>query len=276
VAGLTAEQRASFDECGYVLLTDVFNRRDVSAMANEATRLAQWQVAISLALGGPTPRIDVRRRNGDVVLRQIQPVNDVSPVFARYARDERLMQPLRDLLGCEPVLMEEKLDCKQVLPGNPDVARGDDDEALTFYSELAFNWLDGYPLETLSSLIFIDDTTAENPPVRVVPRSHRREWPVVPTWPPTLADGSVRSEDAVPLFGASGSVVILHAALVRTLTPNRSSVPRRVMQFSHYPETFEMEHDKRNRRLRRAGQQAEERYEELVYSGVKVPDYRLR
>lgn len=276
MAVLNAEERASFDDFGFVVLPEVFNRRDVNAMANEATRLAQWQVAISLALGGATPRIDVRRRNGSVVLRQMQPIIDVSPVFARYSRDERLLEPLRDLLGCEPVLLEEKLDYKQVLPGNPDVARGEDDESNSFYSDVAFNLLDGYPLETLTSVVAIDEATSDNAAVRVVPGSHRREWPLRPTWPPLLVDGSVQDTDAVPLAMAPGTVAILHAALVRTLTPNRSEAPRRAMLVSHYPETHPIEHDKRNHRLRRAGQQAEDRYEELVYSGAKVPDYRLR
>lgn len=275
--GLTPEQRARYEEDGFLVLPELFNRREVTSMAAEATRLAQWQVAISLALGEPTPRIDVQRRGEKVVLRKIQPVNDVSPVFARYARDERLVNPLRDLFCCEPVLMEEKLNYKQVLPGSPDVVTGDEpDESFPFHTDIAYFWLDGYPRETVSTAITIDESTMENGPILAVPGSHRKTWPLKQGWPPVLADGVVNPEDTVPLLAPAGSLLILHSALVHASTQNNTDEPRRLMIFSHYPESHLIEFDKRNRDLRRRGQLAEEQYEDLVYSGASVPEYRLR
>ena len=275
--GLDAEQKARFENEGYLILPGVFNRREVASMAAEATRLAQWQIAISLALGEPTPRLDVQRRGELVVLRKIQPVNDVSPVFARLARDERLINPLRDLLGCEPVLMEEKLNYKQILPGSPDVVTGDDrDESFPFHTDISYFWLDGYPMETVSSAITIDETTMENGPILAVPGSHKRQWPHQEGWPPVLAEGVVSPEDTVPLLAPAGSVLLFHSALVHASTQNTTCMPRRLMIYSHHPETHRVEFDKRNRELRRKGQAAEERYEDLVYSGASVPEYRLR
>jgi phytanoyl-CoA hydroxylase len=275
--GLSSEQRAFYDEHGYLVLPGRFNKREVAQMASEANRLAQWQVAISLALGQPTPRLDVQRRDGQVVLRKIQPVNDVSPVFTKFARDERLVGPLRALLGCEPVLMEEKLNYKQVLPGNPDVVTGtDEDESFPFHTDIAYFWLDGYPRETLSSAISIDETTLDNGPIMVVPGSHKREWPLRDGWPPLVAEGAVGDDDAIPLLAPPGSVFVFHSGLVHSSSANRTPHPRRVMIFSHHPETHVVEPDKRNRPLRLAGQAAEDRYEELVYSGASVPEYRLR
>jgi len=277
MAGLSEEQHSRYQQDGYLVLPAVFNKREVGQMANESSRLAQWQVSISLALGGPTPRLDVQRRNGNVVLRKIQPVNDVSPVFTKYSGDERLVRPLRDLLGCEPVLMEEKLNYKQLLPGNPDVVTGEEgDDSFPFHTDLAYFWLDGYPAETLSSAITIDATTEENGPICVVPGSHRRDWPIRTDWPPVLVDGAVGDDEAVPLLAPAGSVFIFHSALVHASAPNRTDAPRRLIIFSHYPCTHEAEADKRNRDLRLAGQAAEDRYEELVYSGAAVPEYRLR
>lgn len=277
MAGLTEQQLQRYEEDGYLVIPAVFNRRETTAMANEATRLAQWQVAISLALGQPTPRLDVQRRDRRVVLHKIQPVIDVSPVFARFARDERLVGTLRAILGCHPVLMEEKLSYTQVLPGNPDVVTRETlDEVFPFHTDLAYFWLDGYPVETLSSAITIDEQTVDNGPILVVPGSHKRDWPFKPGWPPALADDAVRQDDCVGVEAPAGSVVVFHSALVHASTPNRSLQPRRMMIFSHYPETHRAEYDKRNRELRRLGQLAEERYEELVYSGASVPEYRLR
>lgn len=276
VKGLTAEQLARYEEDGYLVLPALFNRREIGSMAAEATRLAQWQVAISLALGEPTPRLDVQRRNGHVVLRKLQPVNDVSPVFLRFSRDDRLVDPLRDLFGCEPVLMEEKLNYKQVLPGNPDVVTGADDDSFPFHTDYAYFWLDGYPSETVSSAITIDDMTRDNGPILVVPGSHKKQWPHKEGWPPVLADDAVDPSDVVPVVAPAGSVLIFHSSLVHASSPNLTCEPRRVMIFSHYPETHPVEFDKRNRELRRRGQMAEEKYEDLVYSGASVPEYRLR
>ena len=277
MAGLTDEQRKQYEEQGYLVLPGVFNKREVAQMTAEADRLAQWQVAISLALGEPTPRLDVQRRDGEVVLRKIQPVNDVSPVFTKYSNDERLLRPLRELLGCEPLLMEEKLNYKQVLPGNPEVVTGnDDDEGFPFHTDIAYYWFDGYPAETVSSAISIDETTADNGPILVIPGSHKKEWPLREGWPPIVQDDALLGAECVPLLAPAGSVFIFHSALVHASSANRSNAPRRVMIFSHYPETHPIEYDKRNRPLRKAGQAAEDRYEELVYSGVKVPEYRLR
>lgn len=277
MAGLTKAQRQQYDEDGYLVLPAIFNKREVAQMAAESDRLAQWQVSISLALGEPTPRLDVQRRDGRVVLRKIQPVNDVSPVFTKYSTDERLVRPQRDLLGCEPVLMEEKLNYKQVLPGDPDVVTGEDpDESFPFHTDIAYFWLDGYPVETLSSAVAIDATTMENGPLRVVPGSHKRDWPIQEGWPPILAPGAVRDEDAVPLLAPAGSLFVFHSRLVHASSPNTTDAPRRVIIFSHYPSTHSAEADKRNRVLRAAGQAAEDRYEELVYSGAPVPEYRLR
>jgi ectoine hydroxylase-related dioxygenase (phytanoyl-CoA dioxygenase family) len=219
----------------------------------------------------------VQRRGDGVVLRKLQPVNDVSPVFARYASDDRLLQPLRDLLGCEPILMEEKLTYKQVLPGNPEVVTGNEpDESFPFHSDFAYYRYDGYPAETLSSAICIDETTPDNGPMLVVPGSHLREWPLQPEWPPLVADGLVRADECVPVLAPAGSVCIFHSQLVHGSRRNNTLAPRRVMVFSHFPETHVIEPDKRNRELRRAGQQYEEQYEALVYSGAEVPEYRLR
>jgi ectoine hydroxylase-related dioxygenase (phytanoyl-CoA dioxygenase family) len=265
MAGLTQEQRARYEEDGYLVLPGVFNRREVAQMAAEATRLAQWQVSISLALGTPTPRLDVQRRGPEVVLRTIRPVNDVSPVFTKYANDERLLRPLRELLDAEPVLMEEKLHYQQVLPGRPEVVTGADadaDESFPFPTDHGPLWLDGEPPEARSA-IAIDANTADNGPFCVVPGSHTR-------------DGTARRAEAVPVLCPAGSIVLLHPALAHSSSVRRIDEPRRVLLLSHRPETREAGADTRHRELRLAGQAAEDRYEELVYSGASVPEYRLR
>jgi ectoine hydroxylase-related dioxygenase (phytanoyl-CoA dioxygenase family) len=260
MAGLTDEQRARFHDDGYLVLPAVFNKREVGQMGGEAARLAQWQVAISLALGVATPRLDVGRRDGRVVLRELRPVNDVSPVFTKYAADDRLVSPLRDLLGGEPVLVEEKLDYRQILPGDPDVAGDEPDEAHRRPTGAVLFRPERRGGEALAAAIAIDETTEENGPVYVAPGSHLAERPSI-------------NGGGVPLLAPAGSVFLFHGALAHVTWPSRADGPRRLIVFTYCPDTAEAAD--RAWALRRAGQAAEDRYEELVYSGVKVPDYRL-
>jgi ectoine hydroxylase-related dioxygenase (phytanoyl-CoA dioxygenase family) len=268
VAALTADQLAQYEEDGYLVLPALFSDEEVAEMAAEADRLAAYQVAVSLTLGTTSPRLDVQRRDGQVVLRKIQPVNDISPTFTKFSEDERLVRPLSDILGCAPVLMEEKLNYKQVLPGNPSVVTGDDpDESFPFHTDIAYFWLDGYPMSTLSSAITIDETTIDNGPIVVVPGSHKRKWPHQEGWPPVLAPGAVREDETVAVLAPPGSVMIFHSALVHASSANRTATPRRLMILSHHPETHEVEPDKRNRHLRLAAHEAEQRYEETPLEG---------
>lgn len=265
VAGLTEEQRGQFETDGFVVLPSLFSKREIAQMAAEAGRLAQWQVAISLALGEVAPRLVVERTRRNVVLRTMRPVLDVSPVFSMYSCDERLVRPLRQVMGCEPVLFQEALEYIQTLPGEPTLDAAAPKESFEFHVDLPAFLADGYPRETVSSAIVIDEVTADNGPLRVVPGSHRHDG----------VDSGAASSSAVPLVAPAGSVVLLDAALVHAVTPNTSGQPRRVLVFSHHPETEDIEYDKRCGPLREAGQAAEDRYAELVYSGAAVPEYRL-
>jgi hypothetical protein len=246
VARLTDEQRQHFRDHGFLLLPRVFTRREVNQMAAESDRLAQWQVAISLALGQPTPRLDVERRGDDVVLHRIHPVLDVSPVFGKYAADDRLLRPLADLLGARPVLVAEGLDCTRVLPGGPDLRAPAPDEPS---SSTRFG------TDAVGSVVCIDDAV-----VQVVPGSHGRG----------RRDGAEPTALHVP----AGSVVVLHAGLLHLWPHDAAAGPRRLMLFKHCPDGAAV--DARVRKRRAAGQAAEDRYEELVYSGADVPEYRIK
>lgn len=64
----------------------------------------------SLALRRRHPRMDaVRHDDGTLTLRKIQPVNDLSAAIERVSVDPFLIEPMAQLMGDDPVLMEEKL-----------------------------------------------------------------------------------------------------------------------------------------------------------------------
>ena len=55
------------------------------------------------------------RRGMDRVIRKLEPVSDLSPTFARYARHSGIADPLRQIFNDDVALFEDKLNLK--LPG---------------------------------------------------------------------------------------------------------------------------------------------------------------
>src|SRR5262245_20101080 len=145
--GLTPQQVEAFRRDGYLILAGVFAPDEVARMAAEAERMLDLMLNASLATGEVSPRLDMRTRDGMQVVRKIQPVNDVSDYLRAVSDDARLLQPMRDLMGCEPVLMEEKLNYKQALLSAVDIAARPDDDAFPFHHDWGYYKAQGYPKE---------------------------------------------------------------------------------------------------------------------------------
>ncbi|MDX6225306.1 MAG: hypothetical protein QOE64_1682 [Frankiales bacterium] len=270
---LSPEQRQTYERDGYVVLPALFSAAELQAARDEADRLADDLVNASIALGRISPRLDLRRDAQGTVLLKIQPVGDISTVFADLERDPRLLDPMRELLGCEPVLLEEKLNGKERLAVDLD-ALGLRHWAPEFpwHTDMHYFYFDGYPDTTLSSAIALDDCTEDNGPLRFIPGSHHKhDWPVRSEWPPDLAEGAVDDELGVPLICPAGTVVVFHSRVVHASSPNRTARPRRLIIYSHFPSTHEAEPDARNRDLRAAGQEHEREYADLLSDGGYEP-----
>lgn len=273
---LTSRQLEAYQRDGFVLLPASFDEAEVAEWHREADRLVELTINASLALGEVSPRLDLQRRGDDVILRKIQPVNDISELFTRVSNDERILQPMRDILGADPVLMEEKLNYKQILPGPLDLEAGTDGDSFPFHTDLHYFYLDGYPRETISSALSIDETTSDNGPMRLLPGSHLEDWPLKGGWPPVLEEGAIPKDQLIDITGPPGSLLIFHSALVHASSENRTRGARRIMIYSHYPSTHEVEPDKRNRHLREAGHAHEERARQLFQNTNSRPGFKLR
>jgi ectoine hydroxylase-related dioxygenase (phytanoyl-CoA dioxygenase family) len=275
---LSAEQRERYERDGYVVLPAAFSPDELAALRAESDRLVDWLVNASLALGTTSPRLDLRRDDAGPVLLKIQPLSDVSELFRNVANDARLLDPMRDLLGCEPLLLEEKLNGKERLAADLDALGVRDwSPEFPFHTDLHYFVLDGYPETTLSSAIALDDCTPDNGPLRFVPGSHTRpDWPLAGGWPPVLADGLFSEDEQVPLICPAGTVVIFHSRIAHASSANNTEHPRRLLIYSHFPSTHEVEPDARNRDLRIAGQAHEQQYDEALRAGYQpVPTRRV-
>jgi len=264
---LDAEQVAAYRRDGFVLIPGVLTTEELVALRAESDRLLDLTVNASIALGENSPRLDVCRRGEAISLRKVQPLGDISPLIGGVLVDERLLAPLRSILDCDPVPMEEKLNYKQLLRGDLPIDAEREGDSFDLHCDWSYFDHNGYPRESLSVAVAIDDATTDNGCMRVLPGSHTREWPIQAAYNPLLVEGVVDSGDLLDVPQPAGSALIFHSGLVHGSGDNRTALPRRLLIFSYHPAWHVTEPDKRNRPLRDAGQAHEARYRALLDSG---------
>ncbi len=278
-AHLTDEQVEQFDRDGFLILEGLFDRSEVVRMAEEADRILELVINASLAQGRPDSRLDTQATDGRFCVRKVQPVNDLSEYLTAVSNDDRLIGPMSRILGCRPLLMEEKLNYKQQLHRPLDAAAlqprvGDD--RFFIHTDWGYYRQQGYPKNTLSSAISIDACTPDNGPIRVFPGTHKREYPLADPASPgsgVLREEPFRDAERVPVLCAPGSVMVFHAMLVHDSCPNLTGRPRRIMIYSHYPETHRADPDQRNGPNRRRAQAFEAEYLKMVREGRCRPQF---
>ena len=275
MAELTPAQIAQFHEDGYLILPALFSAEEIKRMAAEANDILDLCLNTTLARGEIDCRLDVQLRGGKLNIRKVQPINDLSDYLREVSQDERLVGPLRQLMdNQEPMLMEEKLNYKQLLHQSLDTAAFSVQEygdVFALHHDWGYYRQQGYPGATLSSAVSIDDSTTKNGPLRVVPGSHKSDWPTLNP-DPQSGDGRVSEElfdeaQRVPCLAPAGSVMLFHSKLLHDSCANNSGQPRRIMIYSHYPGNHQAEPDQRNRYGRELAQSQENQYRALVQAG---------
>jgi ectoine hydroxylase-related dioxygenase (phytanoyl-CoA dioxygenase family) len=275
---LTAGQLATYQRDGYVLVPEAFSPAEVRQMRQAADEMLELLINSSIALGTTNPRLLLRtRKDGKQTILKVQPLNDISDYLRAISEDPRLLQPMRDIMGAEPILMEEKLLYKQMLPAPVPIAARPDDDAVDIHHDWGAYRAQGYPTDTTSSAITIDELRPEKGTLRFFPGSHRKDFPLELNYShldsERLADvlralGVSSLDDAVDVVAPPGSVLLFHGLVVHYSGPNRTDEPRRLMIYSHHPSWFQIQPDARNRGTRARGQAHEQRYREVVASGA--------
>ena len=288
---LSESDIAAFGRSGYLLIESAFSDDELDTFREAADRILELSINATVALGRRHPRLDAKLHDdGTVTVRKIQPINDLDPRLAAIADDERLLGPLRQLMGDEPILMEEKLNPKHTIDtrhvdlsvlASSSFNREIGMEGFHLHHDWGYYRQQGYPENTLSSAVAIDDCAGRGP-LRVIPGSHLVDAPMVDDDPESgsgvVVDGFFSLDDLVPLDVPGGSVMLFHAKLVHDSEPNRSGLPRRVMIYSHYPRSHDpdADPDRRNGPVRAYSREFEQRYRDLVDAGAVVPSLRMR
>jgi ectoine hydroxylase-related dioxygenase (phytanoyl-CoA dioxygenase family) len=246
-----------FQEHGYVAMERVFSDDEVQRMRKEADDILELILNSSNSLERQSGRLDLVRNEAGFLVRKIQPINDLSLYLSQISADSRLLDPMRALMNEEPILMEEKLNYKQPLPGLSfgfeTKPRGTD--RFPVHNDWAYYRAQNYPQGIISSAITLDDCPAEAGPIHIWPGTHKShlEHESVDIGL-QVQPGLVDFEGGEDLLLPAGSVAFFSSLLVHNSRPNISGKPRRMMIYSHYPASAKMGVDVRNgpTRLREA------------------------
>ena len=246
-----------FQEHGYVAMERVFSDDEVQRMRKEADDILELILNSSNSLERQSGRLDLVRNEAGFLVRKIQPINDLSLYLSQISADSRLLDPMRTLMNEEPILMEEKLNYKQPLPGLSfgfeTKPRGTD--RFPVHNDWAYYRAQNYPQGIISSAITLDDCPAEAGPIHIWPGSHKQhlEHESIDIGL-QVKKGILDFEGGEDLVLPAGSVAFFSSLLVHNSRPNTSGKPRRMMIYSHYPASAKMGVDVRNgpTRLREA------------------------
>jgi ectoine hydroxylase-related dioxygenase (phytanoyl-CoA dioxygenase family) len=246
---ITTEQLQQFHEQGYLILPERFNVEEAAHMREEADYILTLIVNASLANKRESGRLDIRNvSSGQQVVRKIQPINDLSLYLAQVSADERLVAPMRQIMGDEPILMEEKLNYKEPLPEPVAGMEAKQlDDLFPVHSDWAYYKAQNYPQSILSSAICMDDCNANSGPIRVWPGTHKEELVHEPIeYGLQVLPALIDHNGGIDILAPAGSVLLFHALLIHNSKPNVSGKPRRLMIYSHFPKASNMGADVRN------------------------------
>jgi ectoine hydroxylase len=241
---LTDAQLSTYRDQGYLLVEDAFDAEAVAAFREECDWLLELAVNAALATGRESGRATLTASADaeEWMVRMLKPVNDLSVLFSETMADERITGAVGQLLDDEPALLEEKLNYKQPIPPVEGLAVREGDDGFPVHNDWAYYREQGYPQSTLSTALFVDDCTPENGPLHVWPGSHAEHVEHEPT-PGEGAGRRVPTDaldgDGRDVLAPAGSVLFFNSLLVHSSSPNTSGAPRRLLIWSHYPDSAE-------------------------------------
>ena len=154
---LAPTQIQAYERDGFLLMEDVFSADEVAALMAEVGRMAQDPDIVR--------RPEAITERGSDAVRSIFRVHELSRVIARLARDPRVLNVARQILGSEVYMHQSRANMKPGFKGKEFYWHSDFE---TWHVE------DGMPaMRALSCSLLLTDNNACNGPLMLVPGSHR-------------------------------------------------------------------------------------------------------
>jgi len=239
-------ERETYRRDGFVLRGQVFSAAEIQALCGTVEEVIASVVAHARRpdAGAGFHMADGHRlqfsnrtviqwewRHGSQEVRLIEPFTHLHPHFEALWADSRLVEPMHDALGADAVAPYTcKLNLKRPREGSQ------------------FPWHQDYPYwyaftpqtahEIATAVLFLDDATAANGGIRVLPGSHRHGPAPRERTEPTgfLADPTRIDASREHLVEAeAGSLLFLPSLLLHRSSPNTSARQRRAILLSYQP-----------------------------------------
>lgn len=242
---LSGTERAELDERGFVLRKDVFDavelREIASACEALVDRLLQEKRRTKHTAG--SYMFELQRRLETIVkwepadpdlVQGVEPFAHLSDELHRWALDPRFLEPCKDLVGEEDVILfTEKLNLKRAHRGGPIVLHQD----FPYWADQTSG-----ASRVATAMLFLDDATIDNGCLEVVPGSHReglRDRRAIDGFGSLEIDSERYDRSRlVALPVSAGAVVYFGPFLVHRSLPNRTGADRRALLYSYQPAGF--------------------------------------
>ncbi|MEM7561529.1 MAG: phytanoyl-CoA dioxygenase family protein [Pseudomonadota bacterium] len=209
---LSAEQIQSYHDDGYILLERVIDQSTLDRM--RATISQFLEASRDVSESDPIYDLDKSHTPNQPRVRRLKDPHLRDPVFSDLAKSDAILDPVAQLLGGTVRFDHSKLNFK-----HPGAAA-----EIQWHQDWAF-----YPYtndDLLAVGVMIEDCTAENGPLLVIPGSHK--GPVYDHHQNDVFAGGVPEksvshllDSAVDVTGPAGSISIHH---VRTLHASRNNL----------------------------------------------------
>ena len=212
--------KADFEEYGFVAVNSQFSTSEIYAWRDEADRL--W--SLPEIKDSKTFRVDGRATvDGNRVPERLDPVTDISPLFAELAQDRRILSIVTLLLGEAPILFKDKLIVKP--PG-----------AMGYPLHQDFAYIDFLGFEgsqQLAACMAIDDTEALAGPIEFFPNRHHQRLSSPAERPGELDESTLGVMEGRVLPMKAGDMVLFHSLCPHRSAPNSSAATRRLLFFTY-------------------------------------------
>lgn len=224
---LDAEQVASYNRDGFIMLHDLFSEAEVESLLDEVKRMSVDSHITSLK--------EAIREPGSDAVRSIFRVHELNERIAGLARDPRLIHVARQILGSEVYIHQSRANMKPGFKGKEFYWHSDFE---TWHVE------DGMPhMRALSCSVLLTDNNECNGPLMLIPGSHMQFISCQGETPDENYKKSLRAQEyGVPdplslqlladqggirqMTGKAGSVVFFDCNAMHGSTGNISPWPR--------------------------------------------------
>ena len=215
---------ASFHEHGFVTVADAVQPAELAALREAFAGWVEESRAHTAAFGqmlDGRPRFDVEPGHcaERPALRRVASPTEISEAYLRVLQECAMTDMVCELIGPDIRLHHSKINSK--LPGTA--------TTVDWHQDFTFDPHSNDDLVT--ALLFLDDVTEQNGPLRVVPGSHH--GPLLSLWQDGRFTGALDESSAarlapqsVSVTGAAGSVCLMHSRVVHASSANRSATPR--------------------------------------------------